>query len=421
MSLYTNSSGPDSVRNAFLTNITGINEIFIASPFFTDNSFLKELLKQCTLIRLIVRLGPATSPNALKNVINEPNLQIRYFTSEKFHSKLYILGDKLALVGSANFTSSGLQSNREICVEINKEDERFDKLVALYQTFWVEADVLNKDRLEIYSKLFNSAKVPEETKKFDDNLKKAFGDVCPSKGVEVGKDKPGKERIFLETYRRSYQEFFTAYEKVEAIYKTDGRRQHPEDKVPLRIEIDQFFSFIRETYAKGESYNFEPYRNGIEFEHFTKEKIDEWFGLRWQYLDETIPTSYRKIYDQLSTATAINSAGMDQIFDALDVCHSFHDRFRFYRGGHDTLRYEFIRDNDLGQIKKVLNYLLHGKDEYIVRMGTSIFDEEYKLNHIGRSVIQELLGWVNKENIPICNGRTVKALRYLGARVDIFT
>lgn len=421
MSLYTNSSGPDSVRNAFVINSADINEIFIASPFFTDDSFLKELLRGCDLIRLIVRLGPATSPNALKNVIDEHNLQIRYFTSEKFHSKLYILGDKLALVGSANFTSRGLQSNREICVEINKEDERFDRLAALYQSFWQEADVLDKARLEKYSKLYRRARVFEETENLEKNLKNEFGDVSPSKGVEVGKDKPGKEKIFLESYRRSYQEFFTAYKKVEDIYKTDGRRQQPEDEVPLRIEIDQFFSFIRETHAKGDSYNFEPYRDDIEFEQFTKEKIVEWFGLRWPYLDETIPTSYRKIYDQLSSVSAINSASMDQIFDALDVCHSFHDRFRFYKGGHDTLRHEFIKDNDLGQIKKVLSYLLHGEDDYVVRMGTCIFDEEYNLNHIGRSVIQELLGWVNKENIPICNGRTVKALRYLGARVDIFT
>lgn len=52
-------------------------------------------------------------------------------------------------------------------------------------------------------------------------------------------------------------------------------------------------------------------------------------------------------------------------------------------------------------------------------MGNCIFNPEYKLNEFGRSAVQELLGWVNKEGIPICNGRTVKALRYLGFNVEI--
>lgn len=53
-------------------------------------------------------------------------------------------------------------------------------------------------------------------------------------------------------------------------------------------------------------------------------------------------------------------------------------------------------------------------------MGNCIFDESYAVKEFGRSAIQELLGWVNKENIPICNGRTVKVLRYLGFNAEVF-
>ncbi len=112
---------------------------------------------------------------------------------------------------------------------------------------------------------------------------------------------------------------------------------------------------------------------------------------------------------------------MEQIFNALDVCHSIHDRFRFFLGGHETMKKVFTSENDLKQIQKVISYLLHGQDDFIKRMGTCIFDESYSINQIGRSAVQELLGWVNKEDIPICNGRTVKALRYLGFNVVVFT
>jgi hypothetical protein len=89
-------------------------------------------------------------------------------------------------------------------------------------------------------------------------------------------------------------------------------------------------------------------------------------------------------------------------------------------GGHETHIKEFKDSKDLRQVWKVLIYLLHGKDDYVTRMGNCIFDPEYKLNQFGRSAVQELLGWVNKQEIPICNGRSVKALRYLGYSVVIF-
>ena len=112
---------------------------------------------------------------------------------------------------------------------------------------------------------------------------------------------------------------------------------------------------------------------------------------------------------------------MEEIFEALDVCHSIHDRLRFFPGGHETLKKVFTSENELKQIQKVISYLLHGQDDFITRMGTCIFVESYSIKQIGRSAVQELLGWVNKEDIPICNGRTVKALRYLGFNVVVFT
>jgi hypothetical protein len=105
---------------------------------------------------------------------------------------------------------------------------------------------------------------------------------------------------------------------------------------------------------------------------------------------------------------------MDEIIEALEVCHAFTELLRFHLGGAPTVRKEFAEANDINRVKKSLTYLLHGKEDFIDRMGTVIFDPNYKLAKMGRSVVQELLGWVNREEVPICNGRTIKALRYLG-------
>jgi hypothetical protein len=48
------------------------------------------------------------------------------------------------------------------------------------------------------------------------------------------------------------------------------------------------------------------------------------------------------------------------------------------------------------------------------RIYDCIFTSEFKLAHFGRTSIFELYGWVNADGVPPINGRTIKALRYLG-------
>ncbi len=80
----------------------------------------------------------------------------------------------------------------------------------------------------------------------------------------------------------------------------------------------------------------------------------------------------------------------------LDVCHSFHRRLRIFSGGHKTLKEFFITENKLKKLKK--SYPIYCMEMNIYyKNGKCIFDEKNSLNQIGRSVVQELLGWVNKK------------------------
>ncbi|MCB0627978.1 MAG: phospholipase D family protein [Saprospiraceae bacterium] len=420
MSIYTNTSGIDSVRNAFMTHSQSVSDLFIATPFFSYHELFDEILnlKDEYLIRIIVRLGPSTSPNSLKKIINRKQFQIRYFTSSLFHSKLYIFGDKKILIGSANLTQAGFQSNREICIEVSHEDERFDALLKLYNSYWTQADVLTLERLNEYSDLYSNFN-SNSTHKFENEIIKKFGEVCPSNEIQGG-FKQSKEKIFLESYRRTYQEFESAYRVVESIYKSYQRRKQPESEVPLRIEIDQFFNFMREIYVKGDIWKTISFLEKNQQEKKIRENLDSWFLEDWSYLDNQIPDRIKLINKTLSSEQKIKNSSMDDIFQAIDVCHSIHSRLRFFDGGHDTLKKVFIKKNELKQVQNVISYLLYGQDDYVTRMGNCIFDESYAVKEFGRSAIQELLGWVNKENIPICNGRTVKVLRYLGFNVEVF-
>ena len=83
------------------------------------------------------------------------------------------------------------------------------------------------------------------------------------------------------------------------------------------------------------------------------------------------------------------------------------------------MRARFISDNGIPKIKAVLTHLIHGEpNDYVLRMADCIFEEQYQLQHFGEMCIQETYGWLNQEDVPICNGRTLKSLRWLGFNVQ---
>lgn len=420
MTLYTNSSSSKTIRNAFYNSAINNCEVLISSPFFSYSEIINEILNINThcKFKIIVRLGPATSPDALQKIIHFDNILIRYFTSQKFHSKIYIFPEKSAIIGSANLTNQGFQSNNEVCVELDISDYRFDEITKLFYTYWDQAEVLTNERLHTYATLFKLHGKPEH--ELEKIIIDKFGESHPKEGISVNKKPKSYEKSYLEHYRRTYQHFHQAFKVVCNIYKAFDKRHHPENIVPLRIEIDQFFSFVREIHATGEKWLNAPILPQNDLELHLKNLLQEWFSLRWKYLDTYIPNHIEIINNALSSKDKIYNSTYDQIYTALDVCHSIHDRFRFFNGGEETQKEQIMNKNNIERMRYSLSYLLYGDEEFITRMGKCIFDDKYTLHGIGRSGIQELLGWVNKEDIPICNGRTVKALRYIGFDITTF-
>jgi hypothetical protein len=144
--------------------------------------------------------------------------------------------------------------------------------------------------------------------------------------------------------------------------------------------------------------------------------IDEWMDTDWIHFEQRIvKQNYPLINKVLGSVESINEAKADEIIDALCVAHSFHDRLRFFKGGLSTLKEVFINENELSKVKKTLIYLLHDQKSSISkRIADCIYNPNYKLNEFGQSNVQELIGWVNNENMPVINGRTTKVLRYFG-------
>ena len=130
--LYTNrNSKKDFVQNGLYENVNEGMDIFIASAFFTEFDIISMLLERNCHVRIVVRLGFPTSPSALEKLLNNNSIEARFYTSHSFHPKMYILGDKSVLVGSANLTRSAILTNQEVMVGLPSDDSRFNELTHL--------------------------------------------------------------------------------------------------------------------------------------------------------------------------------------------------------------------------------------------------------------------------------------------------
>ncbi|GAB1270198.1 hypothetical protein NBRC116493_34520 [Aurantivibrio infirmus] len=413
--LYTNrNSKKDFVQNGLYENVKEGMNVFIASAFFTEFDVIQMLLENKCHIRIVVRLGFPTSPAALGKLLNKSNIEARFYTSHSFHPKIYIFGDKSVLVGSANLTRSAILTNQEVMVGLPSDDPRFDELSQLFAEYWDEAEVLNEDAIDSYKSIYEKFKTASRlVSELDNEVLNTLGDKTFS-NIDRGKKKTTKKSIFLDTYRKSYQESVSAFRKIEEVYSLKSRKVSESD-IPLRLEIDSFFSFVRDCHATQETWK----QQSVGWDNSKKtvlnSLIDEWLITEWKHFEERIvPENYPLIRRVFNTEEAINAASAEDIVDALCVLHSFHDRLRFYKGGLETLKTEFLSSNDINDIKKTLTHLLYGKGEVVSRMSDCLFDDRYNLNEFGQANVQELIGWISKENLPVINGRTTKVLRYFG-------
>ncbi|MGZ8983565.1 MAG: phospholipase D-like domain-containing protein [Methylotenera sp.] len=414
--LYTNrNSLSDFVKNGILSATQNAMDIYIAVAFFTEADVVQEIASNNCHIRMIVRLGFPTNPFALRKLMSNANIEIRYYTSPSFHPKLYIFGDQIALVGSANLTGKAILSNQEVVVSVNSSDERFNELASLFSDYWNEASVLNTETLDDYEKIYS--KYMAASKVIDDinnELLTKLGDVVFS-NINRGLTKKSNENIFIDSYRKTYQESVTAYNQVQKIYQTFGQRKVEEGRVPLRLEIDSFFSFVRDKHATHEKWRETPLGWNSERESNLRQLIDEWLNIEWKHFDIQIAEiNYPLIKRVFASPDSINAASMEEIVEALVVLHSFHDRLRFFDGGLETLKKAFASQNDLNKVKTSIKHLIFGKGDTVKRMSDLIYDPSFKINQFGQSNVQELVGWINNDNIPVINGRTTKVLRYFG-------
>lgn len=412
--LFTNSkSRKDFLRGAFDEFSKTPQHVMIAVAFLTDPQPILKLAANGSQVKVIVRLGYPTLPNALKLLLEAERIQVRAVSATTFHPKLYIFSEDGALVGSSNMTQSALNTNQEVNVLIHTEDVRFKELETLFREYWNQ--VVPLDELTIEKYRAELAKFQRERKAIDDmNIR--IDALIPSRiaNIDRGKRDVSKFDQFTEEYRSEYQGFLDAFRTVRRVYEASKRRKYAEEVVPIRLEVDAFLGWIRGEYTAGNSYLNEKFAAGPELEKNISRVLDNWFQSKDPHIDDVALRRYPLVTRTLGSPEAIADATYDEIVDALSCETSFYDRLRFFPGGHETHVEVFKAANPVERVRRVLTYLLFGEENPVVRMYRCVHEPEFHLEQFGRSNVQELLGWVNDGEVPICNNRTLRSLRYLG-------
>lgn len=396
-----------------------VTDIFIATAFFTEFEVLEQLATANVTIRLIVRLGFPTNPDALAKALRLKNLQLRYFSDPSFHPKLYIFGNSKALVGSANLTRAALLSNQEVAVTIDADDERFAELAGVFAEYWSAAKVLTEDELLNYARLYRTHRgLLKGLEDLDHQIHKEIGrHAFPN--IQRGLAPQNRENIFLDGYRRAYQACIDAYRRIQEAYIALGRRKFAPEQYPLRLEINLFINFVRDVHAGGESWRQTPIGwNDLRTTQI-QTQLNEWIARApTEFETHTVFDSYPKLNRLFSNREHLLQASDDELFEGLRTVTSFDERLRFFRGGLPALREAFLQSNPPQRIRESLAFLIFGPRDPIARMGALIFDPAYKLAEFGQANVQELIGWINHEQLPVINGRTTKVLRYFGFEVQ---
>jgi HKD family nuclease len=264
------------------------SDVLIAVAFFTEADVVTMLLDKGCKIRMVVRLGFPTSPTALDSIRHHENMSLRFYSSRSFHPKLYIFGDEVALVGSANLTHTAITSNQEVMVGIAGDDERFGELAGIFQNYWDEAEVLTDDKLRTYAQAYKKFEGFESAAdKLAREVADALGNTAPA-NIDRGDKKRSKQSLFLDNYRKTYQEAVRAFGVVRRAYEATGYRKTAEADIPLRLEIDSFISFVRDTETTGDSWGAGPLRNESEQAAFIQRIVEKWKVRKWPHFEDKI-------------------------------------------------------------------------------------------------------------------------------------
>lgn len=354
----------------------------------------------------------------MAKIFNHPRIKVRYFTG-RFHAKIYVFDDA-AMLGSANLTQAGLAGNREAvaCFDNATDPQAVDDVRSLFQEFWDSADVLTEAILKGF-KLAWVNTVPTFDR--DKSIADAVG-VAEPKTISVQKQKNAVQRLFLQNLRRKINEQYRpAFDEIGRVLAEARLERGTLSDLARPFHTNRFLNWVRLTHAPGEDIWHE---SPVRDEAGRRTAIIQ-LGKEWCVTSHAhVPADYDdrlKTVEKVFTKNAnLLRAQRDDLTGGLMSIHAFTAQYRFVTGGMKALPVEFWRQNNNDQKRVVasLDHLLFGSEDFVERLHDIVYSPRWKLKMFGLFCATELAGTVRPDECPPVNGRSAKAMRFIGFDVS---
>lgn len=181
--LYNDYRKGNSVLANIEKGLKNCESFWLSVAFITKNGLivLKETLK---VLRnkgvkgkiLTTDYLNFNDPNALRELLDFPNIEVRVFTKEHFHTKGYMFKNAhnyTFVVGSSNLTQGALKENKEWNIKVTslENGEFIKEAIAEFDAMWVCAQELNEKWIVQYEELYKESKKLRDKQKIL-NIKK---------------------------------------------------------------------------------------------------------------------------------------------------------------------------------------------------------------------------------------------------------
>lgn len=345
------------------------DEIVICAPFVSSNDLLFGLLDSDLRITLICRLTHPLTPDLLEKIYSfvSQKKKVYVYDDNSLHSKVYLFKKEgkpiVAIVGSSNFTESGISVNKEfnICFDSQLDD-------------------VNR-----YIKYLEDNCYEELTEKTIDYYKTFY--VKPSNTARYRK---AKVKIH---YIEEYQTILDKYGVVKGILE-----QYSKVKLPFTYVFDGFDHYFKTEMVY--DFSLSPY------EEFKKDELVKYFKifLSEYFPQEDIKWRSDRYQDNLKLKNGIDTISEDKIRDFVLQLHSVNS------GSGSGDRQNKLSVTNVKLMRSLLRFFITEKLDMPQKYALALLPANLhgiKIPYLGPSAIGEIPGWLFPELYPIKNSKLI--------------
>lgn len=388
MKIVTNTPGQETFANELSPLVSWCDQAIFIATFFVDDSWVRRLIQEGKVVKVVVSLRPPTSPKALERILMlNANVEVR-FLGRELHSKIYAFarGDDRSwhpddfqcqtAIGSSNLTYAGFNHNIETNVLLDGEaaKEGFKQAHDIFEN----AHPLTSSVLEQYSE------------EFGEFIETEFPEIHASP-VQLS---AGYERIA------------TGVKYITRLCEETIASNYP--NIPPFLVVDHFWHFIV-VICSAE-------RDAITEKVETEGQIDAVIrDLFRRYVDweRNEEVSYVEEMNDRSLTLKTLLKKSNLTIDEMKTLYLCFHATRYVEERYTQKVDGFIEKNDPKHVLKALNHLADESLDITQRIG-DLRKKEWKLYGFGDSAIKEFNGWRYPTNYPIWNKKSEQALRILG-------